>query len=333
MFKPSNRLSSFRKLVASDFGKENETTIHKFVSALQIKTAKRELYYFDKNVKDTIPGFPTEPKETDVYSDYLNIMKNRSEEASTAKLQKLRMEQVFSPVYCMRMATEFKGKMFTSPTSAFDKKISKYVPHMPVKDVNGKKVSLETKLKDNISIIVIKPNVTSSNDWSLTWFKTADQKDNMLTNPEAFEKYNEAFLNDAAKQSGLRKNPNLNKFNKHNNTAKNSKNQGSTEVLPVQIIQVNSINSFLQKFMNFFMEKSVFKAIPKEYKDKAFTYNLSKNLSFSMRYNLNLFNPYSPVILVVDQDLKIRWTASGATSGDKERELLWNVVNDLRLKK
>lgn len=325
MFKPSFKLSSYRKLVPSDFGKEEETTVHKFISALQIRTAKRELYYFDKSVKDTIPGLAAEPKETDVYSDYLNIIRNRSEEASTQKLQKLRMEQVFSSVYCMRMATEFKGKMFTSPTGAFDKKTSKYIPHMPVRGIDGKKISLETKLKDKVSIIVIKPNVQSANEWSSSWFKT--EEDNMLKNPAAFDKYNDDFVN-SLKQ--VKKNPNLNKFNKQKGKTSNS----SPEVaLPLQIIQINGINSFVQRLVNFFMEKSLFKSVPKEYQDKFFTYNIDKDLSFSLRYNLNLFNPYSPVIFVVDQDMKIRWTASGAASSEKERELLWKVVNDLRLQK
>ncbi|KAL6933795.1 uncharacterized protein HGUI_00033 [Hanseniaspora guilliermondii] len=326
MFKPNFKLLTYRKLVPSDFGKEGETTVHKFLSALQIRTAKRELYYFDKNVKDTIPGLSSEPKDTDVYSDYMNIIKNRSEEASAEKLQKLRMEQVFSSVYCMKMATEFKGKMFTSPTSAFDKKISKYIPHMPVKGIDGKNISLETKLKDKVSILVITPNIQSATEWSSSWFKKGE--DNMLKNPAVFDKYNDDFLKNVKQ---LKRNPNLNKFNKQQKNK--TSNTNSEMALPLQIVQINSINSFVQRLVNFFMEKSLFKGVPKEYQDKFFTYNITKDLSFSLRYNLNLFNPYSPVILVVDQDMKIRWTASGAASSEKERELLWKVVNDLRLQK
>lgn len=322
MFKPSHRLLSFRKLVPSDFGKETESTFHKFTSALQIRTAKHELYHFDESIPDTIPGFQNEPKESDVYSDYMNVIKNRSEEASTKKLQKLRMEQVFSPVYCMRMATDFKGKMFTSPTSMFDKAVSKYVPHMPVKDVNGDKVSLENKLKGKVSVVVVKPNVRSSDDWIKTWFKTEKEDVNMLTHPQAFNRFDENCKNELKKTLKI-KEKNLNKFNK--------KKGGPKDVLPLQIIQVNSINSFLQRVMNFFMEKKLFKKTPAEYKDKTFTYDIAKNLSFSMKYNMNLFNPYSPVILVVDQNMKIRWTGSGCTSSDKEREILWRVVNQLRI--
>ncbi|XBW37093.1 hypothetical protein QEN19_002673 [Hanseniaspora menglaensis] len=332
----SKRLLLQTKPITDNFGKAEETGVQKFVRSFQIVTLKDEQYFLDEKVPETLPGLVSSPQPNDTYSDYLNILRNTDKEKSDMKMKHLRMEQLFSTTYCMKMSQEFKGKFFISPLNLINKKQSKYIPHLRAKDFDGETVNLEDSLKGKISVILFQPNVDVSRKWGETWFKNGKNGENFLTTPESFDEHNQILKDDLEKLSykdiiGKYRTSNS-RFSSGNISNIPFKKNKNFKLLKSQIIQVNSINSTAQKFINYVMEKKLKKNVPEDYKSNFFTVDLQKQLPFYLKYNLNLYNPFAPIVLVVDENLKIRWTGSGVAQNAKEAEFLWDLVNDLRLK-
>lgn len=326
------------KPIADNFGKTAESGVQKFIRSFQIVTLKDEQYFLDEKIPETLPGLVSPPQPNDSYSDYLNILRNTDKEKSELKLKHLRMEQLFSNPYCMKMSQEFKGKFFISPSNLLNKKQSKYMPHLKATSFDGQSVDLEDSLKGKISVVLFQPNVDVSKKWGETWFKNIQDDKNFLTNPESFQDFNNTLKDDL---DTLSYKDIIGKYRTSNSRFSSGINSGSSvpfkknknfKLLKSQIIQINSINSTAQRFMNYVMEGKLKKNIPEEYKENFFTVDLEKQLPFYLKYNLNLFNPFPPVILLVDENLKIRWTCSGVAQNENEAKFLWNLVNDLRLK-
>lgn len=322
------------KPIADNFGKTDESGVQKFVRSFQIVTLKDEQYFLDEKIPETLPGLLSPPQPNDVYSDYLNILRNTDKEKSELKLKHLRMEQLFSTPYCMKMSQEFKGKFFVSPLGLINKKQSKYFPHLKAKNYDGELVDLEDTFKGKISVVLFQPNVDVSKKWGETWFKNSSKNDSFLTDPEGFQEFNDILKDDIEKLSYK---DIIAKYRTNNSRFSSSsgvpfKKNKNFKLLKSQIIQVNSINSTAQKFMNYVMESKLKQNVPEQYKSNFFTVDLQKQLPFFIKYNLNLYNPFAPVILLVDENLKIRWTASGIAQNEKESKFLWELVNDLRLK-
>lgn len=336
MVRLSRRLFLQVKPIADNFSKKDETGIQKFARSFQIVTLKDEQYFLDEKIPETLPGLVNPPQPEDTYSDYLNILRNTDREKSELKLNHLRMEQLFSTPYCMKMSQEFKGKFFVSPLGLINKKQSKYMPHLKAKAFKGETVNLEDTLKGKISVVLFQPNVDVSKKWGETWFKDIKKGDNFLTNPASFQDYVNDLKDDldtlSYKDIIAKYRTSNSRFSSGSASAIPFKKNKNFKLLKTQIIQVNSINSTAQKFMNYVMESKLKSSVPDGYKDNFFTVDLQKQLPFYLKYSLNLFNPFSPVVFLVDENLKIRWTGSGIAQSEKEATFLWDLVNDLRLK-
>ncbi|AMD19926.1 HCL225Wp [Eremothecium sinecaudum] len=106
------------------------------------------------------------------------------------------------------------------------------------------------------------------------------------------------------------------------------KDTASRDGPPVQIVNMTLADGWVKAFVARIAAGRMLAQFAPEVRDRVYVCNRNQ-LPFSLRELLQINNPYTGYVFVVDKNSKIRWMACGA-AGEKGFSELWKVVRTLQ---
>lgn len=236
-------------------------------------------------------GLPQPPFNTKEYKYGNSFLDLFNSEKTEKRAGELEVEFRKSGFHDLYVLKKTNGKIFYSPPSYWKADKSLYFPHLSGQRLaDGEECNIEDSLAGKVSIVRM---------------FTTDVGKNLI----------DSYFVD--KTHGLDYLKNDLDLLKDVEGAKSA-----------QIIEINMAENWLKMAIVNFAKNKYASIVPEHRHDKTFICNRTQ-LPFQIREEIQINNLYSGYVFVIDENLKIRWAASGEAS-QKDFNLLWRCVNAIR---
>ncbi|CDO94313.1 unnamed protein product [Kluyveromyces dobzhanskii CBS 2104] len=236
-------------------------------------------------------GLESPPFNTKEYKYGNSFLDLFNSEKTGKRAEELEVEFRKSGFHDLYVLEKTNGKIFLSPPSYWKADKSLYLPHLVGQRLSDdKECKIEDTLKGKISILRL-----------FTTDVGKKQIDSYFIDKKHGVDY---YSNDEhllREQEGMK---------------------------PAQIVEVNLGENWIKTMIVKMVKNRYSSVVPPHRHDRTFICNRDQ-LPFQIREQIQINNLYSGYVLIVDENLKIRWAACGEAS-QKEFNLLWKCVKAIR---